>query len=210
MYIDNVRHAIVNRSSSQISVYEKTVSSPAHTGGITAGGNRIGIIYPNEFYTLIPWPVDPPYTVNYITCYQIVFRDGNGAQRNGWIETSPGYTLGPYAWAAYQEPYHFYNSNGTGLVAASTESIDGSTYRIFTVKKAVTYRNPSGTSQGTLAVNTLLATNQSTTGQTYNGYMYFAKKKTGASWLNLVSGGTYGFVDLGLSLGSMPNDRAIW
>lgn len=209
MYLTNTRHAIVNRSSSQISVYEKLVSSGAHTGGVTAGGTRIGIIYPNEFYTLIPNPDNPPAQINYITSYKIVFRNGNGVQRTGYIETSPGYTLGAYAWAKNQEPFHYYNSNGSALVASTTETIGGSTFRIFTVKKAVTYRNPSGTSQGTLAVGTKLATNQSTTGQTYNGYMYFAKKKTGSTWTDLCSSG-YGFVDLGLSQGAMPSDRAIY
>lgn len=209
-YLTNARHAIVNRSGSNIPVYEKTVSSQIHTGGLTAGGSQVGVIYPNEFYTLIPNPENPPYTVNYITCYQIVFRDGNGVQRKGYIETSPGYTLGAYAWAQYQEPYHYYNSNGSALTASQTETIDGTTYRIFTVKKAVTYRNPSGASQGSLAVGTKLATTQSTTGQTYNGYMLFSKKKVGTgSWQNLVSGG-YGFVDLGLSKGSMPSDRCIY
>jgi hypothetical protein len=103
-----------------------------------------------------------------------------------------------------------HNSNGSSLSASATESIGGTTYRIFTVKKAVTYRNSAGTSQGTLAVGTKLATTQSTTGQTYGGYMLFAKKKVGSgAWQDLVSGG-YGFVDLGLSKGSMPDNRAIY
>lgn len=210
MYIDNTRHAIVNRSNTKIPVYEKTVSSPAHAGGITAGGAQIGVIFPNEFYTLIPNPDNPPITINYITCYQIIFRDGNGVEKRGYIETSPGYTLGAYAWAQYQEPFHYYNSNGSSLVASAQETIGGTSYRIFTVKKSVTYRNASGVSQGTLAVGTKIATTQSTTGQSYGGHMLFSKKKIGSgSWQDLVSGG-YGFVDLGLSKGAMPSDRAIY
>jgi hypothetical protein len=210
MAFSNSRVAWVNRSSSNIPVYEKTVSSQAHTGGITAGGAQIGTIYPNEFYTLIPNPENPPFTVNYITSYQIIFRDGSGVQKTGYIETSPGYTLGEYGWVSSQEPYHYFNSNGSSLVSSATESISGVTYRIFTVQKAVTYRNSAGTSQGTLAVGTKLATDQSTTGQTYGGYMLFKKKKVGSgAWQDLVSGG-YGFVDLGLSQGSMPNNRAIY
>jgi len=204
MALSNNRVAWVNRSGSNIPVYEKTVSSSFHTGGLTVGGSQIGTIAPNGFYTLIP------NDSFYITSYQIIFRNSSGAQATGFIETSPGYTLGDYAWVQYQEPYHFYNSNGTTLSASATESIGGTTYRIFTVEKAVTYRNPSGVSQGTLAVGTKLATTQSTAGQTYGGYMLFTKKKVGAgSWTDLVTGG-YGFVDLGLSLGAMPNNRAIY
>ena len=210
-YLTNERHAIVNRSNTNIPVYEKTVSSQIHTGGITAGGNKIGAIYPNEFYALIPNPENPPYSYNNMTCYEIIFRDGNGAVKHGYIETSPGVTLGAYDWAKYQEPYHYYNSNGSTLVSAAKETIDGKSYYIFTVSgSGRTYRNPNGTSQGTLPVGTKIATLSSTTGQTYGGYMIFYKKKlTGGSWQNLISGGTYGFVDLGLSVGSMPSDRPV-
>ncbi len=203
MALSNSRVAWVNRSNTNIPVYEKTVSSQIHTGGITVGGTQVGVIYPNEFYTLVP------NDSHYITNYLIIFRDGAGSQRTGYVESSPGYTLGYYGWVQYQEPYHYYNSNGSSLTASATESISGKAYRIFTVKKAVTYRNPAGISQGTLSVGTKLATDSSTAGQSYGGHMLFQKKKTGSTWSDLVSGG-YGFVDLGLSGGSMPNDRAIW
>lgn len=211
MAFSNSRVAWINRSSSKIPVYEKTVSSQAHTGGVTAGGTQIGTIYQNEFYTLVPNPENPPFTVNYITSYQIIFRDGNGAQKTGYIETQPNGVSNPMApWYNSQEPYHYFNSDGSSLVSSATETIGGTSYRIFTVKKAVTYRNSAGTSQGTLAVGTKLATTQSTTGQTYGGYMLFSKKKVGSgAWQDLASGG-YGFVDLGLSQGSMPNTRAIY
>lgn len=85
------RQALVNRSSTKIPVYAKTVRSEVHTGALTAGGEQIGTIYPNEFYTIIPQ--DSPY----ITCYRIVFRTPGGVQAEGYIETSPGLTLGDYA-----------------------------------------------------------------------------------------------------------------
>jgi hypothetical protein len=205
MALSNNRAAWVNRSSSNIPVYEKTVSSSIHTGGLTVGGTQIGTIFPNEFYTLVP------NSSFYITNYQIIFRDGNGVQKTGYIETSPGYTLGDYAWVQYQEPFHFYNSNGSSLVASASENIGGTTMRVFTVKKAVIFRNSAGTSQGTLAVDTKIATDQSTAGQTYGGFMLFKKRKVGTgAWQDLVSGATHGFVDLGLSQGSMPNNRAIY
>lgn len=137
------RQALVNRSGTQIPVYEKTVRSGAHTGSLTAGGAQIGVIYPNEFYTIIP--DESPY----ITCYRIIFQNPNGTQAEGYIETSPGYTLPDYAWAQYQEPYHYYNSNGSTLVSAAREMIGGTSYYIFTVYgSARNYLNPSRQSQG--------------------------------------------------------------
>ena len=51
--------ALVNRSSTNIPVYSKFVHSSVHTGSQTAGGEQIGQIYPNEFYTLVPSSVSP-------------------------------------------------------------------------------------------------------------------------------------------------------
>lgn len=212
MALSNTRCAWVNRSSTTFPVYDDLVHSSIHTGGVTAGGNIIGHIYPNEFYTLIP------NDSFYITSFEIIFRNGNGQQVRGYIETSPGYTLDDYGWVAYQEPYHYYNSNGSTLVTSATENIGGTVYRIFTVNKSArTYRSSDGKNQGTLPIGTKLATLSSTTGQSYGGYMIFYKKKlSGGSWQNLVSadkdtnGKTYGFVDLGLPVGTMPNSRPIW
>lgn len=53
MALSNTRCAWVNRSSTTFPVYDDLVHSSIHTGGVTAGGNIIGHIYPNEFYTLI-------------------------------------------------------------------------------------------------------------------------------------------------------------
>lgn len=203
------RQALVNRSGSNIPVYEKIVRNGCFTGGITAGGEQIGVIYPNEFYTLIP---DPDST--YITSYEIIFRNPKGVETHGFIETTEGYSAGvdtDFAWAQYQEPYHYYNSNGSTLVKAAREVIGGTNYYIFTVNgTSRNYLNPAGKSQGSLPIGTKLATTCSTTGQTYGGYMLFDKKKLpNGSWQNLISGGTYGFVHLGLNSGSFPSDRPI-
>lgn len=191
----------------QIPVYEKMVTNGAFAGSITAGGAQIGVIYPNEFYTIIP------NESSNFSSYHIIFQNPNGVQTKGCIETTSGYSAGvvtDYAWAQYQEPYHYYNSNGSTLVAAAKETINGKSYRIFTVYgSARSYRNPSGTLLGTLPVGTMLATNESTTGQTYGGYMVFNKKKLpNGYWQDLTSTG-YGFVDLGLSVGSFPSNRPI-
>lgn len=203
----NSRCALVNRSGTSFPVYEKLVQSGAFTGGITAGGSKIGEIMVNEFYTVVP--NDSPY----ITSYRIIFQNPQGKQAVGYIETTTGYSAGvdtDYAWAKYQEPYHYYNSNGSTLVASTKETIGGKSYRIFTIYgSARSYRNPTGTLLGTLPVGTKLATNESSTGQTYGGYMVFNKKKLpNGSWQDLTSSG-YGFVDLGLNVGSFPSNRPI-
>lgn len=204
MYNGNWRQALVNRSGTRIPVYEKLVSAEGYTGGITAGGTKIGEIYPGEFYTIIP------NESQYITSYEIVFQNPNGVQTKGYIETARISTYPAYEWGEYQEPYHQYNSNGTSLVAAAREVISGTNYYIFTVHgSARPYRNRAGVLLGNLPVGTKLATTCSTTGQTYGGYMLFDKKKLpNGSWQDLTSNG-YGFVDLGLNVGSFPSNRPI-
>lgn len=203
MAISNTRAAFVNRSSTNIPIAKSLIHSSIHTGSVTTSAETIGYIYPGECYTVIP------NSSSYFTSFKICCRNSAGSQALGYIETSPGSTFDDYAWAAYQEPYHYYNSNGSSLVSAATETISGTTYRIFTVKKAVKYYNPSGVLQGTLAVGTKLATTQSTTGQSNPHLMLFSKKNVGGSWSNLCSSG-YGFVDLGFNVGSKPNNRAIY
>jgi hypothetical protein len=173
-----------------------------HVGGSTPGGNVVAEILQNEFYTLIP------NSSFYITSYEIIIKNPNNKVIHGYIETSPGYTFPNYSWVAQQEPYHYYNSNGTTLVASASENIGGITHRIFTVYgSARPYRDSSGASKGTIAVGTKLAARDSTTGVTYGDHMLFYKKKVGTgAWTDVVSSGssTYGFVDLGMAAGVFP------
>lgn len=201
------RCALVNRSGTSFPVYEKLVQSGAFTGGTTAGGKQIGTIYPNEFYTLIP--NDSPN----ITSYRIYFNDPNGNRSVGYIETTSGYSAGvvtSFAWTNYQEPYHYYNSNGSSLANAPTINFGGTTHYVFTVHGSPRpYKNPAGTTLGSLPVGTKLATTCSTIGQSYPWYMLFNKKMLpNGSWQDLTSSG-YGFVDLGLDVGSFPSNRPI-
>ena len=53
MALQNVKCAWVNRSNSNIPVYEDWVKNGGYAGGHTAGGDQIGTIYPNEFYLLM-------------------------------------------------------------------------------------------------------------------------------------------------------------
>ncbi len=205
MGLTNTRYAVVNRSNETIPVYEKLVSSEGHVSSKTVGGEQIGEIAPDDFYTVTP--NDSPY----ITYFKVRFLDYDGNVSQGYIETSRATTYPDYEWKASQEPYHYYNSDGSGLVEAKTETIGGKKYRIFTVcNKALVYRNSAGTRQGTLEVGTKLAALDSTTGETYGGYMAFYRKKVkGGSWEQLVAGANYGFVDLGMAEGVSPSNRCI-
>ena len=207
MGIENQRYAVVNLSSTKIPVYEKLVHSSIHTGTHTVGGNVIGHIHQYEFYTVIKNEIS-----EYFSSFKIYFLDGNNKVKYGYIETSPGLTLGYYSWNAQQEPYFYYNSNGSKLVASAKATISGKAYRVFTVKKAVSYKNPSGTTLGTIPVGTQLACQSSTTGKTYPGYMvfYYKRSSSTASWSKISSSNEYVFVDLGLANGAMPNNRSIW
>ena len=207
MGIENVRYAAVNLSTTKIPVYEKLVHSSVHTGSVTVGGNVIGHIHQYEFYTVIP------NSSNYITSFKIYFLDGNNNCKYGYIETLPATTFDEYAWNKYQYPYQYYNSNGSKLVeSAKTVPINGDVCRIFTVKRTVSYKSPSGTTLGTIPVGTQLACKSSTTGVSNPGYMvfYYKRNSSVSAWTKINSTIDYAFVDLGLSGGAMPNNRAIW
>ena len=208
MGIENVRYAAVNLSSTKIPVYEKRVHSGIHTGLVTVGGNIIGHIFQYEFYIVLPNISSTIYTPS---SYQIYFRDANKQCRYGYIETSPGTTLGYYAWNAQQHPYMYYNSNESKLVESNKATINGNVHRIFTVNRAVKYRAINGTLLGTLPAGTQLATNSSTTGMNYTSYMVFFYKRASStsSWTKLDPNGNYAFVDLDIANGNMPYDRSI-
>jgi hypothetical protein len=207
MSLSNSRAAFVSLSTARIPVYDGWKQSSVHVGGTTPGGNVVAEILKDEFYTLIPNP-----TAN-LTSYTIIIQNPSKQIIRGNIETSPGYTLPNHAWVAQQHPYHFYNSNGTTLVASATEVIGGVTHRIFTVHgSARNYRDSGGTIRGTIPVGAKLAARDSTTGVTYGDHMLFYKKKIGTgAWQDVVSGGssTYGFVDLGMAVGAFPASRQI-
>lgn len=203
--LDTTGTALVNRSGTTIDVYSDRVRSHYHTGGITAGGSKIGVLYPNEFY--IAYPNDSPY----ITSYKIMFQNPSGQEATGYIETSFAYSYGPYEWEQYQEPFHYYNGNGSTLVSAATHIDLGNTYYEFTVMEPVTYRNRDGVSMGTLSAGTKIATLSSQIGQTYKNHMIFYQKHTGYSWSKLCNDSYgYGFVNLSFNLGSFPSNRAIF
>lgn len=208
MGIENTRYAAVNLSSTKIPVYEKLVQSGIHQGAVTAGGNIIGHIYQYEFYIVLPNVSNTVYTP---TSYKIYFRDANKQCRYGYIETSPGTTLGYYAWNAQQHPYCYYNSDGSKLVESKkTVPINDKIYRIFTVARDVKYFDPYGNELSTIEAGMEIATLTSETGKNHNDYMVFYWKRDPASvWRPFHKDYSYVFVDLDMKNGNMPNNRAI-
>lgn len=202
----NCLAAWVNVSGYTIPVYSRCdVVRPG--GSYGAGGTQIGTLYPNEFYCTAPRDTSA-LNVDYAKIY---FRNKYGNMQLGYIEPQPnGIATGYEPWYSGQSHYVNYNSNGSGLVESEKDTIDNIKYRIFTVKKAVEVRRSNGTYFSTLAVGTKLATYESTAGLNYHGHMVFHKYKAPNSntWYSLC--GDYGFVDLGLSIGSEPSSRPIW
>lgn len=202
----NVYAAWVNASDSNIPVYDRCdITRPGGSNG--AGGTQIGTIFPNEFYCTAPRD-STAQNVDYVKIY---FRSRSGSMTLGYIEPQPdGIATGYESWYDSQSHYVNYNSNGYNLVYSASEVINGVSYRIFTVKKKVEFRYPNGSLCGYLNAGTKLATYESTAGVNYHGHMVFHKYKSpdSTAWLSLC--GNYGFVDLGLSLGSEPDTRAIW
>lgn len=198
------RCAWVNRSNINIPVYSSLVPSGAHAGGQTAGGTKIGEIYSDEFFTSVP-------IGKYITTVKIFFRGPNRTKMTGYIESSSGYAMPDYPWVDSQKPYHYYNSNGSTLVSSPDIYINGSYYKVFTVKRPVSCRDKSNLLLDWLPVGTQIATNQSTTGESFGDYMLFLYKRSSASdpWVQFFSNNAYAFVDLDLSNGSVPSDRSI-
>ena len=193
--------AWVNNRNTSIPVYETTVSSPVHAGGITAGGAQIGAILYQEMYT-------SRGNSNNVTCVRIKFRDGSGKVRYGYIEPNINHQQ-PYQWAYDQEPWHYFSSNGSYLTTPAKVG----DYFIHTVKKGgvAAVRDRNGAPQFTLSAGYQIATNSSTVGATYDGYVVVYQYRVNSSgrWTNLTNSG-YGFVDLTLGVGAMPWDRAIY
>ena len=204
MALTDSRLAWVNGSNITIPVYGGLTSSSVHIGGTTVNTNQTGSIAPNSFYTVVPHGTNCTYR-------EIRFRNSSGNLATGFIETSPGMTLGDYAWVQYQSHYHIYNSNGTGLVPSATEVINGTTYRIFTISgSTLQFLNSAGAIMGTLPIGAKLATTSSTVGVSNPHYMYFRYRTLNGAWVDMVSNGDpWGFVDMRIGDGVTPSARRI-
>jgi peptidoglycan hydrolase-like protein with peptidoglycan-binding domain len=164
----------VNRSGTNIPVYETLVSDGIHVAGITAGGAIIGYIPSDGFYSSSPHSDSP-----YITSFGVITGDDNGNVIRGYIETSQGVTLGDYPWLSTQEAFYEYNSNGSILLNSlpTAENIHGESYRIFTAKKYLDCRTLEGDILPRIRPGTKLATRSSVSGEVRPFLMKFSFKK---------------------------------
>lgn len=210
--MSSLRHtnsAWVNKSIQKIPVYSELVPSLVHVGSQTVGGILLGHIWPEEFYVTRSGQEDT------ISNFKVCFRDGNGNQVTGYIETlTAGYGSAEYAWASSQYPYHNYNASGSSLVPCNrTLVVNGTTMNIFKLQRATTYKDRNNNILGSLPAGTEIATPSSTTGASSGNedYMIFYQiKNQYGIWNNLTTDQYgYGFVHLDLTAGSMPSDRTV-
>lgn len=194
-------NAWVNLSGTLIPVYSSIVPSDGHVGTVTAGGSQIGTIYVNEYYTLIG-------EQNNVTSRKINFRNSAGQWTYGYIETSPGYTFGDYAWVKYQQGFADFCVSADGSSLAPAGSING--YYAHGLRRSVTVLHPNGNYSSTLWPGLIIGAVDSHCGDIYSTFMKFEKVSyDGAvTWQDLTSDGS-GYVDLQLASGSMPSNRSV-
>lgn len=198
-----IRAAWVNKSSVQIPVYSGLKSSSIHTGGQTVNGTQIGKIWPNEFFCSIGHD-------DYITWTKIKFRNSAGQIATGYIEEYPnGTTYSEATWVDKQKSYH-----NCSLTNSSPTTIGNNSCYIFKIKQQVNAINHDSTKTLVLPAGYQVATNQSTIGVSNPHRMLFKYYRTSSSgsWKEFFPNDTktYGFVDLGLSIGSMPSTRPVY
>lgn len=183
--------AYVNKSSKKIPIYDREKGE----------SKIIGHIYPNEMYATF---TDSDYSN---TTIGVCFRNSSGKFQRGDIMRQCPYHGGEsdYAYLSQQKYFHLYNCSGNSLTASKSQTINGTSCRIFTVKKSVNLYNNT-TKVKALPVGTKLAFNSSTTGKTQNHRIAIKYYNTGSGWKSCKDGG---WVTLEFGKGTMPSNRAI-
>lgn len=183
--------AYVNRSATNIPIY----SSADHS-------TQVGTIYPNEMYSVSPIP-------NHTAHMMATFRNSNNVKATGYIQREAWEASDPPAWIAQQADFHLWNSNGSSLVASESVTMEGKTYKIFTIKHTLHFYI-GGTWTGDLAAGTRIAMDSSTVGQAHPDRINvdYVEDKSGATpkW----AAKSDFWVDLGFNIGSTPKTRPIW
>ena len=147
----NANRAYVNKSSKKIPIYDPEKGD----------SKIIGHIYPNEMYATYPLSNISN------TIIGVCFRNSSGKFQRGHIFRECPYHGGEpdYAYLAQQKYFHLYNCSGNSLTTSKSQTINGTSCRIFTVKKSVNLYNDTK-KEKTLPVGTKLAFSSSTTGKT--------------------------------------------
>lgn len=187
----NANRAYVNKSSKKIPIYDPEKGD----------SKIIGHIYPNEMYATYPLSNISN------TIIGVCFRNSSGKFQRGHIFRQCPYHGGEpdYAYLAQQKYFHLYNCSGNSLTTSKSQTINGTSCRIFTVKKSVNLYNDTK-KEKTLPVGTKLAFSSSTTGKTQNHRIAIKYYNTGSGWKNCKYGG---WVTLEFGKGTMPSNRAI-
>lgn len=205
-------NVLINESDFEIPVYEKTIPSQNHTGGITAGGEKVGLILPHDIYSR-------ENEKSNFTFYSVLFYDKNSnSVKKGYIETAVG-TGVMHPWKDQQ--MLFYISTGIDDGTRSTERIEGKTCSIFSTRCELDRLNTNGVKIATIPAATRLGTDgapscgKGNPNFMYVEYLYDEKlgKWVGAGGREYLSTGGYvdhpAWIDIGYQHGASPTERAI-
>lgn len=210
----NYNVTYVNTSRENIKVYKSLV--PYHEKDLnpTAGGKRIGTIYPGEYYVYIGKLTKEETEKKrngYATWVKIAFNDGNGRVKRGYIETYDsipfGEGYGESSWVRKQEPYHYFRTDGKNLIRNRPKECDGKDLYVFELSYNSSYRDKDGKHCGKLKAGTLVGLKNSNMGEKYQDYiLVYRIKPRGEGWKKIEER-SYGWVQMQLDEGSQPSDR---
>jgi peptidoglycan hydrolase-like protein with peptidoglycan-binding domain len=205
------RHARVNLSTTAIPVYNARQNADA--------ANRIGQINPNEIYIRqdgAEFGGSPIPASSYT--YEIYFKNSAGNIVVGFIHASDSWGSDIlYPWASQQKEFTDYNSTGSTLTGATTTTINGSSYAVFTLKQDLAWCHDDGM-MSPLKAGTKIALKQGAgntdapMGAIRILFMLANYWGDGSFWFPFHAAGQQvnGYVDLGLQYGSTPSARPIW
>lgn len=162
-------------------------------------GSVIGVIYPNECFNYVSrWAGSDAYYP--AACDYVLYRTSNGTLRNGYIM-----------------------NNGDGAETSvlnysyPTVTVGGVAYKCLKTRTALKVYSNSGTFIGTCPSGARVLTNNTQPGATMNQIISAKYYETGYNtglfqpiYSNGSSGTVGGFIDSGLSLGSMYNTVGLY
>jgi hypothetical protein len=154
------------------------------------GYNKIGDIYHREAFG-----EEGAITgTNYLT---VIFRDPYGVVRNGFLDTM-GYGAGAV---------------GAGFYPYGTAVINGVEYKTYYMRRSETIYNPDASVWGTAGTDALVATTDgSQSGTTHADWLMieYVQHMPDRTWVPINNSAGYGFVNIGLEDGSMPDTISLY
>lgn len=191
---------VVNRTGLSVPVWAGNIlptSQPSPNCHQYDRSNRVGTLFPNEFYR----------AGDFVWC-PVCFRETQRIRflsPTGWRE---GFThlidVGEANWPMGDFMVHF---------GRRQETIGGTVQQVYAIQnRAEELRAIDGTHFATLAVGTEIATDSSTMGQTWHDHWLIRWVRRGGVWThadNRAGHNTHAFVDTGLRVGSSPTTNSI-